>query len=247
MTESRIPKMIHFCWFGRTQMPDEVQRCIATWKRVLPDYEIMEWNEDNFCIDTAVPYVKEAYQKEMWAFVSDYVRLYALFTYGGIYFDTDIEVFRPFDEFLDKAAFFGFESNDYLTTAVMGCEKHSQIMEQFLEEYKTRHFLLRDGSMDIETTNVVALTRLMEKHGLILNGRRQVLDDAVIYPQWYFSPNDFVNLFGRYRARSFTYHHCNASWNGKKKRTGFAKKLRHYLLGIARNAIGTETLYRLRN
>ncbi len=247
MKEARIPKIIHYCWFGKNPKPKDVLQYIETWKKVLPDYEIMEWNETNFSIDTAVPYVREAYQCKKWAFVSDYARLYALYQYGGIYFDTDVEVFRSFDELMENDAFFGFESNDYLTTAVMGCSKQSAVIREFLDQYNTRHFIGEDGLPDLETTNVVVLTRLMQKHGLILNGKQQKIENAVIYPQWYFSANDFLNIFGKYRSRTYAYHHCHASWYEGTVRKGLVGNLRHYILGIARNTIGTETLYRIRH
>lgn len=247
MSEIRIPKIIHYCWFGGSRKSDDVEYCISTWKKILPDYQIMEWNEVNFPIENANVYVKEAYSEKKWAFVSDYARLYALSQYGGIYFDTDVEVFRSFDELLQNDAFFGFESNDYVTTAVMGFQKKSPLLREFLSEYDGRHFILEDGSLDTDTTNVVVLTRLLKRHGLQLNGKQQKLCGVVVFPQWYFSPNDFRNIFGKYKENNYSYHHCSASWyeNGGKK--GIPGKLRHYILGLARNAIGTANLYRMRH
>ena len=106
--EIRIPKTIHYCWFGRGEKPEIVKKCIDTWKDKLSDYEIIEWNEDNFDINQN-DYVKEAYKAKKFAFVSDYVRVYALYNYGGIYLDTDVEVFKSFDDVLDNESFWGFE------------------------------------------------------------------------------------------------------------------------------------------
>lgn len=247
MNQTRIPKIIHYCWFGRKEKPADVVCCIDTWQQHLSGYRIMEWNEDNFCVDDAPDYVREAYACQKWAFVSDYVRLHALCLHGGIYLDTDVEVFRSFDDLLDNTAFFGFESNDYLSTAVMGGVKQAPVFQEFLEQYKTRHFILPDGTQDIVTTNVVALTRLLMGHGLQRSGKAQTVAGCRIYPQWYFSANDLINLFGKYRKGSFAYHHYSASWYERQSRNSFAKKLRHYVLGIARNTIGTKTLYRMRH
>lgn len=247
MIDNRIPKIIHYCWFGRGKKPDDTQYYINTWKKYLPDYQIIEWNEDNFAIEDSIDYVKEAYYSKKWAFVSDYVRLFALQQYGGIYFDTDVEVFKSFDSLLENKAFFGFESKDYLTTAVMAAEKGSSVIQQFMDEYKNRHFIKSDGTPDIETTNVVVLTRLMTRLGLQLNGKQQNISGILTYPQAYFSANSFINIFGKYRKNSYAYHHYNASWYEHAGKSGFVRRCRHYLLGIARNTVGTSTLYRMRH
>lgn len=247
MSDSRIPKIIHYCWFGGKEKPAEVEYCIASWRQFLPDYEIMEWNEGNFSVEDSVPYVREAYSLGKWAFVSDYVRLYALKQYGGFYFDTDVEVFRSFDELLRCPMVLGFESNDYLTTAVIGCEPETPLIAEFLDDYQNRHFILPDGTPDMETTNVVKLTRMMVSHGLELNGKLQRVGDAVVFPQWYFSANDLINIVGKYRKDGYAYHHMNASWYDKKLSRNFLMRVRRYVLGVARNTVGTQTLYNLRH
>lgn len=247
MSNNQIPKIIHYCWFGGKAKPADVEYCIATWRKVLPDYEIMEWNEQNFSLEDAVPYVREAYSRGKWAFVSDYVRLVALETYGGIYLDTDVEVFRSMDEFLSCRMFIGFEANDSLATAVIGSVPGMPIIREFLDSYRGQHFILPDGTADIETNNVVRLTKIMKNHGLRLNGKQQLLADVTIYPQWYFSPNDLVNILGKYRERTYAYHHMNASWYDKKVSRNFLMRIRRYVLGIARNTVGTQNLYNLRH
>lgn len=247
MSNHQIPRIIHYCWFGRKKKPADVEYCISTWRMVLPDYKIMEWNEDNFSIEDAVPYVREAYSLGKWAFVSDYVRLSALDAYGGIYLDTDVEVFRPLDEFLKYQMFVGFESNDNLATAVIGSRPGMPVIKEFLDDYQDRHFILPDGSSDLDTTNVVRLTEIMKAHGLRPNGKPQQIQGVTVFPQWYFSPNDIINIVGKYRKRSYTYHHMNSSWYDKKVSKNFLMRVRRYILGLARNTVGTQNLYNLRH
>ena len=119
-----IPKIIHYCWFGRGQMPALAEKCLASWSKYLPEYKVMVWNEDTFDID-AHPYTREAYQARKFAFITDYVRLWALKEHGGVYMDTDVEVIRPLDEFLDNPAFSGFEDETHIPTGIMASEKRA--------------------------------------------------------------------------------------------------------------------------
>ena len=117
-----IPKIIHYCWFGRGEMPPLAKKCIKSWKKYCPDYEIKEWNEDNFDLDM-YPYAREAYDNRKFAFVTDVVRLYAIYTEGGIYMDTDVEVLKPLDSFLKHIAFSGYENDTLVPTGIMASEK----------------------------------------------------------------------------------------------------------------------------
>lgn len=247
MNKCQIPKIIHYCWFGGSEKPESVKYCIDTWKRFLPDYQIMEWNEDSFAIEGASEYVQEAYHSKKWAFVADYVRLVALYEYGGIYFDTDVEVFQSFDDLLHHGAFFCFEVKDYVMTAVMGVKKHAPIIRDFMDEYRDRHFIAEDGSLNTDMTNVKILTKMLKRKGLRLNGKMQKIEDAVIFPQQYFSPNDFRNIFLKYKPENYSYHHCFASWYRAGGKHNFVERFRHYLLCKAQNAVGTTNLYRLRH
>ena len=247
MSQKVIPKIIHFCWFGGGEKSKDVLEYIKTWQQLSPDYKIMEWHEKTYSIENSIPYVKEAYSSKKWAFVSDYVRLYALYNYGGIYLDTDVQILKSFDDLLKNEVFFGFESKDYLCTAVMGaCSKH-WFVKEFLDSYKERHFIKEDGTLDTVTTNVVVLTKLLCQHGLVLNGKVQNISEIKIYPQKYFSDNSLINLFNKYKKSSYAYHHYSASWYESTTKKGFLKKIRHYILGKARNLIGTEKLYRVRH
>ena len=243
-----IPKKIHYCWFGGKEKPNDVMLCINSWKKYLPDYEIVEWNENSFNIENSNLYVREAYVNEKWAFVSDYVRLVALYEQGGLYFDTDVEVFRSFDDLLEDDCFFGFESKDYIASAVMGCKKGHWLIKSFLSTYDKRRFVLENGSFDM-TTNVVILTNLLKDNGLIRNGRRQKLEnDITVFPQHYFASNDLKNIIGKYDKRSYAYHHCLSSWyTHSVNRTGKKEQIRHYIVGKLRNILGTDTLNIIRD
>lgn len=237
-----IPKIIHYCWFGGNDKLESVMKCIESWKKYLPDYEIMEWNESNFNIKKANQYVREAYDNKKWAFVTDYVRLIALYENGGIYFDTDVEVFKSFDSLLSEKAFFGFESKDYLCTAVIACEKGNSFIKKFIDSYENRKFILSDGSFDTATTNVVSVTLMLLSKGLRPNGKMQIVDDVTIYPQYYFSSNNLINVFHKYNHRIFSYHHCQASWYISSRDGSFFDLFRHYIIGKLRNIIGTDFL-----
>ena len=242
-----IPKIIHYCWFGGKDKPKDVRLCIDSWKKYLPEYKIIEWNENNFDVDNSNQYVKEAYKNKKWAFVSDYVRLLALYEHGGLYFDTDVEVFKPFDELLNNNCFFGFETKDYVASAVIGCEAGHELIKIFLQSYEKRRFIKEDGSFDI-TTNVIILTDLLKTYGIKPNGKYQKLrENITIFPQYYFSSNDLINIFGKYDKRIYAYHHCLASWYSyNTNRNGKSEQIRHYFVGKLRNILGRNIINNIR-
>lgn len=214
--QNKIPKVIHYCWFGKNTMPRLNQRCIESWKRVLPDYELRLWNEDNFNVNIN-QFVKEAYEMKKWAFVTDYVRLYVLYNYGGIYMDTDVEVLKRLDPFLIHSAFSGFESEGYIPTGIMGAEKGNKWIEYLLDYYKDKKFILENG-LDI-TTNVQIITNLTVKLGLKTNNKYQVLEgDVHIYPKEFFCPLSFDNLQKNFTKNTYTIHHYSGSWLDNKTR-----------------------------
>ena len=183
-----IPKKIHYCWFGRGEMPELAKNCIASWHKYMPDYEYKLWNEDNFDINS-VPYTKEAYEIRKFAFVSDYVRLWALERDGGVYLDTDVEVFKSFDDLLGYNAFAGFEGSKHLPmgTCVMASKAHGEWVTEQLVAYCDRHFINADGSFDL-TTNVQFISAIMRENGFVQNGREQDYKDLHVFPVEYFSP-----------------------------------------------------------
>lgn len=210
-----IPKKIHYCWFGGNPLPKDVQKYIDSWRKYCPDYEIKEWNEQNFDIHLN-RYVEEAYQQEKWAFVSDVARIYALYTEGGIYMDTDVEVVRNLDPLLNRRGFLGFEGTQWIATNIVGFESNHELLKQFLDSYNCRAFLKQDGSLD-QTTNVEELTKLLiEKYSLKLNGKQQVLlKDIMIYPTDYFSPYDYIQGKLNRTPNTYSIHWFSQTWVGQ--------------------------------
>lgn len=219
-----IPKTIHYCWFGRGEMSQKDKDCIASWHEHMPGYDYKLWNEDNFDVN-AVPYAKEAYEAGIYAFVSDYVRLWALCNEGGIYLDTDVMVFKPFDDLLGYKAFAGFEGSKRqpLGTYVMASEAHGEWVSEMLEAYKDRHFMV-DGKVDT-TTNVQYLTGIMASNGFLQNGMEQDYRDLRVLPVDYFCPRQTT---GEYLKTERTYcdHLGAGSWaKGGKKWKGWVEWL----------------------
>ncbi len=240
-----IPKIIHYCWFGGNPKSELIIRCIDSWKKFLPDYEIREWNEETFDVHCNT-YVEQAYEAKKWAFVSDYARLYALYHYGGVYLDTDVEVLKDLSCFLDNEAFTGFEANDSPVTAVMGAKPKNNEFKELLDYYNDRTFIKNDGSYDM-TTNTTIITEILKNKGIVLNGKTQTIDSIKIYPQIYFCPNNLSRVWNKPSKKSYTIHHFDQSWKSNKKdTTSFTNKIRRYLLGLLRNVIGTDGVVKIK-
>ena len=213
-----IPKIIHYCWFGQKPLPESTKKYIRTWRQFLPDYEMIKWNEDNFSIESAPEYVQEAYKAKKYAFVSDYVRVQKLLQYGGIYFDTDIEVVRPFEQYLDgHSMVMGFEGDQTLSTAFFACCKGCSFMEEFEKTYHSRHFLREDGSMDLTVINA-GFSRQAGEWGIDLsrNEYQETEQKIAVYPMEFFSAFDIRNWHEKPGAATCTIHHMDASWVDKR-------------------------------
>lgn len=209
-----IPKVIHYCWFGRAEKPELAKKCIASWKKYCPDYQIKEWNEDNFDLDL-YPYAKEAYEKRRFAFVTDIVRLYALYHEGGIYMDTDVEVLKPLDRFLVHHAFSGFEDEHNVPTGIMASEKGGKWAKDNLGYYDNRHFVREEGTVDL-TTNVVTITNYMLSLGLKQNNTYQDFPGLItIYPKDYFCPKSYIDGNIYLTDNTYAIHHFAGSWKTK--------------------------------
>lgn len=228
-----IPKIIHYCWFGKGEKPELAKKCIESWKKYCSDYEIKEWNEDKFDINSN-EYVRQAYEAKKFAFVADYVRLYVLCQEGGIYLDTDVEIIKPIDKFLENKAFAGFESRHALLTGVIAAEKNNPWIQDLFSMYKDLKFIDEQGKMDL-TTNVVRITELSEKeYGLNLESSHQTLKNGIvtIYPYDYFCAKDYDTDKICITENTHTIHHFSASWHGekeKKQAEKYRKRLKKYV------------------
>ena len=210
-----IPKIIHYCWFGRGEKPELAKKCIARWKKFCPDFEIREWNEDN-CDYLAMPFMAEAYAAKKYAFVSDVMRLIVLEQHGGVYFDTDVEVVRDISPLLDDEGFIGFENEQYVNSGqVVAAEAHHPVIQAMIEEYKKLHFTNADGSL-----NTVGCPRLntdvMERFGLVRNGQEQLVAGIHVYPADYFNPLDSVTGKLTKTENTYSIHWYSMSWLPKR-------------------------------
>ena len=205
-------------------MPELALKCIESWHKYMPDYEYRLWNEDNFDINSN-QYVKEAYEARKFAFVTDYVRLFALYTEGGIYMDTDVEVLKPYDNLLSLSGFIGFEGTKYspVGTGTIACTKDSIWVREQLKEYDSIHFRNIDGTYDL-TTNPVRITSVMRNGGFIQNGKHQDYKDMHVFPVEYFCPRQTT---GDVLITENTYcdHHFMGTWNEAKKASSVLKIL----------------------
>lgn len=236
---NKIPKIIHYCWFGGKEKPEIVKKCINSWKTMLPSYEIKEWNETNFDINKN-SFTKEAYENNKFAFVSDYVRVYALYNYGGIYLDTDVEVFKPFDDLLHVDSFWGFEQGNYIATSTIGAARKNKLIKEFLDSYEGKHYVKEGGELN-QLTNVAIVTEILEKKGLVRDGNLQTLSGlGTFYPQSYFSPYDYINCRKLITSETYTIHYYYKSWLPINERVKSNLKI-----GLAK-IIGGDNVARLR-
>ena len=212
-----IPRIIHYCWFGRGPKSADALKNIEGWRQLHPDFEIIEWNETNF--DTNVcDYVREAYAQRKFAFVSDYARGLALWQMGGVYLDCDVELVGRLDPFLHHVAFWGFEADAYVATSTIGCVPAYPLIRDYLDQYHERHFVRADGVMD-QTTNVVVINHLLGSRGLVRNGQQQTLSDqSVVYPMQVFSPLDYIMHVNHRDQSTVAIHHYQHTWGSPTKR-----------------------------
>ena len=233
-----IPKKIHYCWFGGNPLPELAQKCILSWKKYCPDYEIIEWNESNFDINCC-DYVREAYEAKKWAFVSDVARLYALVNYGGIYMDTDVEVLRSLDDLLTYDAVSGFEAKDRIPTGLMACREGQSLFVELLNEYDAIHFLRKDGTYDT-TTNVTRITNTCLKYGLQLNNTLQTVNGFTLLPCDYLCPKDCETHALTITKNTYVIHHFDGSWLSEVDRVTveMSRRYRKVLPKSAANLLG---------
>ena len=221
-----IPKVIHYCWFGRNPLPKSAQKCIASWRQFLPDYEIKEWNEDNFDVNI-IPYTQQAYASKKYAFVSDYARFWVLYHYGGLYFDTDVEIIKPMDDIIAKGPFMGREAGAYLSKMLsvdidglavapglgIGAEAGMPLFKKFLDLYDRQSFITEDGTLNTKSIVYYTSEALLEAGMGGNDPEPEFVAGVWIYPQDYFCPMDHTRgNYLRITSNTRSIHHYDASW-----------------------------------
>lgn len=238
-----IPKTIHYCWFGGKPLPKSAEKCIKSWQQYLPEYRIIRWDESIFDIDS-IPYTREAYAAKKFAFVSDYARFWILYHYGGIYFDTDVEVLKPIDDIVEAGNFLGVEQQDstHITVAPglgLGAEKNNPLFKDLMEIYQNSYFLCEEGTVKVQNIVEITTDYLMAK-GLRNTVSIQQCCGFTIYPKDYFCPIDYDTRELKITENTRTIHHYAESWVPKSTRIKntigrmFGKRFLNALIGIKR-------------
>ena len=206
-----IPKTIHYCWFGHSPLPDQYKKWIETWYKYSPDYEIKEWNEDNYDI-TKNHYMYEAYQNQKWGFVPDYARLDIIYEHGGIYLDTDVELVQGLDDLLYQKGFCGFERENCVAFGLgFGAIKGLAIIKEMRDAYNEISFVKSDGSLNLKASPEYS-TDILLKKGLVLNGEYQIVDGLTIFPEKMFSGKCPYTRRIRLLPYTKSIHQYEASW-----------------------------------
>jgi hypothetical protein len=209
-----IPKVIHYCWFGRGELTQLARKCIASWRQIFPDYEIKEWNEDNFDVNI-IPYTADAYKAGKYAFVSDYARFWVLYHYGGVYFDTDVEVIKPMEDVLANGPFMGFELLGAKPAVAPGlglaAEPGMSLYKVILDRFERMPFLTENGSLN-SYTMIPMVTDLLKDRGLTGNGMIEQVAGVSIYPPDWFNPFDDATGRLHKTENTRTIHWFAKSW-----------------------------------
>lgn len=220
-----IPKVIHYCWLGKGEMPSLAKKCINSWKKYCPDYKIVCHNEDNFDI-TQNKYAKEAYDARKWAFASDYVRLKVLYDEGGIYFDTDVEVIKPIDDLIKEHGFMGFDDKEVVSTGLgFACEKGNELVGRLLADYDNISFVRPDGTYDT-TPCPDRNSDTLKQLGMDFEKKDQVFMGIRMLPEDYLCPMKYYTGKKVITKNTYSIHHFCASWiSPTARRTLFVKRI----------------------
>lgn len=220
-----IPKVVHYCWFGGNQLPDDAKKCIESWRKFFPEYEIKEWNERNFDVNCC-DYVKEAYAAKKWAFVSDYARFWILYHEGGLYFDTDVEVIKDMSDIIAQGAFMGCETDDKCNPGLgLGANPGLGIYKEILDYYEKIHFLIEGNTTETVVTHT---SKILKSHGWVGNGEIEQIEGVTIYPPEYFCPMDYKTGKLDITPNTRSIHWYTASWQSSYSK---AKTKLQQLLG----------------
>jgi mannosyltransferase OCH1-like enzyme len=234
-----IPKIIHYCWFGGNEIPSKGQACIDSWSKVLPDYKIILWDENSFDFSVS-KFCKQAYQSKNYAFVSDYVRAFVLNKYGGIYLDTDVELFNSFSRILadNDTGFMGFERKAFIGTAVIACLPENKVIKKLLSYYDSRDFLNKNGEINIIANTSILADILVEK-GLVLGGKKQQVCEMTIYNREVFYPKKLEDNSFKITEETTAVHRFSNSWlTDKERKRGTNKVWINICRPILRNLRG---------
>lgn len=206
-----IPKTIHYCWFGGKELPPLAKKCIDSWKKFMPDYEVKEWNENNFDVNS-IPYTSQAYKAKKFAFVSDYARFFILNNEGGIYMDVDVEIIKPLDEIIDGNIILGYEQHGAVNPGlIMVSPKNQPFLIEMLKMYKDLSFICPEGKLNL-TTIVQYTTDSLKKKNLKDDNIFQQIGNIKVYPSEYFCPINMITNKLVITGNTFTIHHYAASW-----------------------------------
>lgn len=209
-----IPKVIHYCWFGDNEKSELIQKCIKSWREFAPTFEIVEWNEINFDVNK-YSYAKEAYQEKKYAFVSDVARFDILYTYGGVYLDTDVELIKPIETFLMHDVFMGFDQRNLVASGlIFGSIKEHYLIDEFLKYYRNHNFLLKNGNSNT-TTVVTIVSDILKKDQFMLAGDYVEKNRICIYPYEYFDPFDYESKVMRSTENTYSIHYYSMTWKNK--------------------------------
>ena len=242
-----IPKIIHYCWLSKDPYPEKIKNCMASWKKYLPDYEFMLWNFDRFDKKSSL-WVKQAFNAKKYAFAADYIRLYALYNYGGIYLDTDVEVLKSFDDLLHLPYFLGEENSDNIKieAATIGAEKECFWIGKCLDYYKERKFEYTFGRYDIKSLpniirEVIMVNYLLQQIADTKEIGNYDENNVYVLPVDYFSPKKWNDpTVFNLTERTYSIHHFAGSWFGKEN---YREKMRRRISGIS-DKTGFHKLYR---
>ncbi|MFV0557791.1 MAG: glycosyltransferase family 32 protein [Enterococcus sp.] len=224
-----IPKTIHYCWFGGNPLPENVEKCIASWRKFCPAYEIIEWNESNYDVNKH-PYMAEAYHQGKFAFVSDYARLDIVHEFGGIYLDTDVELIKSLDSLRTEECYMGLELPGKVNTGIgFGAKKHSEVIRLNLAAYDGVHFINQETGKANQTTCVDYTSRVLQNLGLTQADETQWLKNITIYNTSYFCPLNMETKKLQLAAETISIHHYDASWYSQNQ---FVRQLNKWLLPI---------------
>ena len=246
-----IPKTIHYCWFGRGPKSPLILQCIESWKKYCPDYQIIEWNETNFDIEQN-QYVKEAYEKKKWAFVSDYVRLVALYKMGGVYLDTDCELLQNIDSFLEEdGVVTGYQEEVSIPAALMIASKENPWIKVMIDYYLDRHFVNSNGKMDLTTNSSIITALSIKRFGFEIGDEHIPFGNVKLYPTVYFAPiakkkksgqDKNLSVFVIDPERTYAIHYGTATWKAKT----FGGTIKAALVRVARLLVGPKVYTRIK-